>query len=122
MSIETSNQPAIAPPSQARADGAAWAAIVAAGVGCAAFGLFTDLSEASARIGAALNWYNPAGNLSGVAGCALAIWLGAWGVLAIAWRYRRLRATRSLMLLTIVLVLAGLVMTFPPFYSIFARD
>lgn len=122
MSIETVNQSAIDSTSEARAEGAAWAGILSAGIGCAAFGLFTDLSEASPRIGAVLNWYNPAGNLSGVAGCAIAIWLAAWVVFGLAWRNRRLRATGTVMLLTVLLVLAGLVMTFPPFYSIFAGD
>ena len=122
MNIQTFNQPAVASPSQVPANGAAWAGILAAGIGCAAFGLFTDLSEASPRIGAALNWYNPAGSLSGVAGCAVAVWLGAWIAFAIAWRNRRLRASGGIMLLTILLVLAGLVMTFPPFYALFAGD
>ncbi len=104
------------------ANGAAWAAILAAGIGCCAFGLFTDLSEASARAGAMLNWYNPAGSLSGVAGCAIATWAIAWAGLAAAWKNRRVATPGRIMLLTVVLVIAGLLATFPPFSSMFARN
>lgn len=95
---------------------------MAAGIGCAAFGIFTDLSEVSARVGSMLNWYNPAGSLSGVAGCAIIVWAAGWVVLAARWKNRRLARPGRIMLLTILLVLAGLILTFPPFYSIFAHD
>ena len=112
----------VRPATAAAANGAAWAALLAAGIGCTAFGLFTDLSEVSARASAMLNWYNPSGSLSGVAGCAMVLWLASWYVLAIHWKNRRLAAPGKIMWLTVLLVILGLLTTFPPFYSLFAHD
>lgn len=114
--------PAVNPVAPAAANGAAWAAFVAAGIGCTAFGLFTDLSEVSARFSAMLNWYNPSGSLSGVAGCAIILWLVSWLVLDIRWKNRHLAGQGRLMWLTVLLVLLGLLTTFPPFYSLFVHD
>ena len=100
-------------------NGPAWAAILAAGVGCASFGVLTDLAEANARVNDVLAWYRPAGGLSGVAGCAIIIWLLAWALLNVRWKHRRLVAIRGIMLLSLALVLIGVLATFPPFYELF---
>ncbi len=102
-------------------NGSAWAALVGAGVGCAGFGIVTDVSEWSAGVSRMLQWYSPAGSLSGVAGCAMVIWVGVWWVLHARWRERRLQSERKLMGVTFLLVLTGLIATFPPFYGMFVK-
>lgn len=101
-------------------NGPAWAALLAAGIGCVSFGVITDISESSARVSRALQWYSPAGSLSGVAMCAIVIWLIAWAALHARWRDRQLANQRTLMTATFLLILAALVTTFPPFYGLFA--
>jgi hypothetical protein len=100
-------------------NGAAWAAILAAGIGCASFGVITDLAEANARVNDALAWYRPAGGLSGVAGCAIIIWLAFWALFSVRWKHRQLVATRGIIMLSLALVLIGVLATFPPFYELF---
>jgi hypothetical protein len=103
-------------------DGSAWAALLAAGVGCAAFGLFTDLSEASARASKLLLWYRPSGSLSGVAGCAVIVWVAVWAVLHYRWRGRKLDRVGLVIVLTVLLVVIGIVTTFPPFYELMVSE
>jgi len=100
-------------------NGSAWAALLSAGIGCAGFGLLTDISECSTRASKVLLWYRPSGALSGVAILAIVIWLVVWAVLGARWKDRRLQNERTLMIATVILVLAGIVTTFPPFYELF---
>lgn len=100
-------------------NGPSWAAILSAGIGCASFGIITDCAEVNARINDALAWYRPAGGLSGVAGCAIIIWIVSWALLNGRWKHRRLVATRGIMVLSLMLVLIGVLATFPPFYELF---
>jgi hypothetical protein len=95
-------------------DGAAWAAILSAGIGCAAFGGLTDLAEASERISRLLNFYNPTGDLSGVSLLAIVVWLGAWATLHMRWKHRDISAANFVMGVTAILIVAGLMATFPP--------
>jgi hypothetical protein len=101
-------------------NGPAWAALLAAGVGCAAFGLLTDVSEASAGAAKFLQWYRPSGSLSGVAGAAVLVWGVTWVILRLRWGDRQLERAGLLTAVTAALVVAGIVMTFPPFYELFA--
>jgi hypothetical protein len=103
------------------ANGAVWATLLAAGVGGLAFGLITDVSECSASISKHLIWYPPAGALSGVAICAVIIWIIFWGGLHIRWREKRIEAQGKLVAMITFLALAAVVTTFPPFYELFAR-
>lgn len=118
MSTEASN-PIQIPDSATSAHGTAWAALFSAGIGCAAFGVLTLLSECVPALSKALNWYKPSGALSGVAILAIIIWLVVWAALGARWHHRRLQNERSLMIATVVLVLVGIVTTFPPFYELF---
>ena len=59
-------------------NGPAAAAILAAGIGCAAVGILSFAGDASDAIGRLLNIYNPTGTLSGVTTVAIIIWLVAW--------------------------------------------
>ena len=59
-------------------NGAAAAAIVAAGIGVSCFGLLVVLSEALPAIGGALNLITAVGPLSGKVAIALIVWLVWW--------------------------------------------
>ena len=56
-------------------NGPAAAAILAAGIGCAAVGILSFAGDASDAIGRLLNIYNPTGTLSGVTTVAIIVWL-----------------------------------------------
>jgi hypothetical protein len=58
--------------------GKALAAMVAAGVGCAALGVLTTLAELSPGLKNVLNFYDPVGPLSGKTTVAVIVWLIAW--------------------------------------------
>jgi hypothetical protein len=96
-------------------NGAALAAVLAAGSGAFVLGVFVILNEAGIFAAPAL--YGPAGGLSGRVTFAVAAWLGAWGILHARWRQRDVAAGR---VLTWVLVLVGLgvAMTFPPVWAL----
>jgi hypothetical protein len=107
------------PPSDRAAvpNGAAWAALLAAGLGGFAFGAITDLSECLASVGKLLIWYRPAGALSGVAISAIVIWLGVWIALHTRWNGKRIEAQGMLVAVISLLAIAAVVTTFPPFYE-----
>jgi hypothetical protein len=95
-------------------NGAAWAAILAAGIGCAALGALADLTEFSKAASAKLNFYNPTGDLSGKSTIAVIIWLVAWGALHARWRSKTIRATGRIAAAAIILVVIAILATFPP--------
>ena len=98
--------------------GRALAALVAAGLGCAALGIFTVLAELSPGLRALLNFYNPVGPLSGKTSVAVIVWVVAWVVLSRVWQ-NRAPAWRSALITTWVLIGAGFVGTFPPVFELF---
>lgn len=102
-------------PTRAEANGAAMASALAAGVGAFAMGLFVVLNEAG--VFAAPTLYGPAGGVTGRTTFATVVWLAAWGVLHARWRTRELAAGRVLAL-TLVLIGAGMLGTFPPLWSL----
>jgi hypothetical protein len=96
-------------------NGGALAAVMAAGVGALAMGLFVIANEAG--IFAAPSLYAPAGGLSGRTTFAVVAWLVAWGILHNRWRDRDVAAGRVLMW-TLVLIGLSVVMTFPPVWGL----
>lgn len=96
------------------------AALLAAGVACAAFGVLVVMAEASERVGEALTITDAAGPLSGKGLAATAIWLLAWPALHLALHRRELpwAPTRRIVA---VLVAVGLLGTFPPVYQFLAE-
>ncbi len=101
-------------------NGPAAAAILAAAVGVFVIGLLTTLAEVSGGLRNALNWWNPAGPLTGKTGAGVIVWLIAWAVLGARYRRREVdvgRITRR----SWILILLGLALTFPPIFEIFAR-
>jgi hypothetical protein len=99
-------------------NGALWAAILASGIGGFAVGLVVILNEAG--IFAAPSLYGPAGGVSGRTTIAALIWLLAWGVLHGRWRNRDVDG-RRITGISLVLVLLGLLGTFPPVWAVFLR-
>jgi hypothetical protein len=90
------------------------AAILAAAIGCFAFGVLTQLSFHWGGIKGALTWYAASGSLSGTGGFAGLAWLAAWGGLH-AWARRARPALLSRFGLggSAVLTAAAFVLTFP---------
>lgn len=98
------------------ANGAAMAAVLAAGIGSFAVGFFVILSEAG--VFAAPTLYGPAGGVSGRTTFAVVAWLIAWFAAHRRWRDRPVDGGRVLTA-TLVLVALGLLLTFPPVWGIF---
>ena len=98
--------------------GPAAAAFVAAGIGCMAVGLFTTLGQASEPIKNLLNWWGPAGPLTGKTGVALILWLVGWLVLHQLWKTKTVNLGTAFFA-TLVLVALGLIGTFPTFFELF---
>jgi hypothetical protein len=100
--------------------GPAAAALLAAGVGAAALGLFTTLAEASEGFKDWLAFTDEVGPLSGKTTYAVAVWLVAWVV--IHWLVRPKALTRTVLIVTAVLVGLGVLGTFPVFFEAFAPE
>lgn len=97
-------------------DGATSAAVLGAGIGALAVGLFVILNAAG--IFSAPSLYGPTGGVSGRTTLAVLVWLAAWGVLHWRWKDREI-AARPVFRLTLALVVLGLVATFPPVWGVF---
>lgn len=96
------------------------AALLAAGIGCAAFGVLVVLAEASGAVKDALTVSEGAGPLSGKGLGATVLWAVAWAVLHATLRNREL-PWRPVARTTTALVAVGLVATFPPVFQLFAH-
>ena len=95
-------------------DGGAAAAILAAGIGCFFVGLFATLGDAFEPVKNFFNFYKPTGALSGVTTIAIAIWLVVWYVLHRLWSPKSV-SVGKVSAISFVLLLGGLLLTFPPF-------
>jgi hypothetical protein len=94
------------------------AAVVAAGVGCAALGVCTVAAAAVPSFSDFLTLYAPSGPLTGKAVVSTVIYLIAWLNLHARLRDRELSLFRAF-LVTMVLLGIGLIGTFPPVYQAF---
>ena len=99
--------------------GPAAAAFLAAGIGAFVLGLLTTLAAASEAIAEKLEFSTPVGPLSGKTTITVAVWLVSWLVLHLALRGRD-PAPRTVFWVTAVLVVLGLLGTFPIFFEAFA--
>jgi hypothetical protein len=97
-------------------NGAAVAAILAAGIGAFAMGFVVILNAAG--IFSAPTLYGPAGGVTGRTTLAVLIWLASWAVLHHRWKAREVAHTGAFAL-TFALIGLGLLLTFPPVWSIF---
>lgn len=97
------------------ANGAAMAAILAAGIGSFAMGAFVIANEAG--IYAAPSLYGPAGGLSGRSTLAVVVWLAAWGVLQARWEGRTVAAGR-IFAWTLFMIAIAVAATYPPLWAL----
>jgi hypothetical protein len=97
------------------------AAIIAAGIGALALGVLTTLAEASEIFSGWLTLNAGVGALSGKTIFAVGIWLISWGVLHAAMRSTAYE-TRRAFTIAIVLIVLGLIGTFPLFFQLFASE
>jgi hypothetical protein len=93
--------------------------LLAAGIGCFTIGLFTTLAELSAPLKNGLNWYNPAGPLTGKTTLGVAAWLISWVILGVIWKGKS-PALARIFTWTLVLIALALLLTFPPFFEAIA--
>ncbi len=100
-------------------NGAPIAALVSAGIGAFIFGLLIILSEASPHfLKPALTLSNDVGPLSGKTVFAVIAYALSWLILAASMGRRHVNE-RAWTYIAFALLLAGFIMTFPPFYQIF---
>lgn len=93
------------------------AAILAAGVGSLALGVFAFAGDAAPPLKALLTLWPPSGPLSGVSTAAVLVWLGAWLALDRLWRRREVDLAR-VNTAAFLMLGGGLLLTFPPFMDL----
>jgi hypothetical protein len=103
-------------------NGPAAAALVAAGIGAATLGLMVVLVEASPNgFKKWLNLYDPVGPLSGKTIIAIAAYFISLIVLGLALRGKNVRLGRWVTA-AFILIILGVLFTFPPIYQLFTRQ
>jgi hypothetical protein len=100
-------------------EGPAAAALIAAGTGCLAVGIFTTAAEASSSFASSITYNTDVGALSGKTTLAVVVWLVVWAILHVVLRHRPFPITRALTV-CLVLTAAGFLLTFPTFFELFA--
>jgi len=97
------------------------AALMAAAVGTFVLGAITTLAEVSEGLKDWLVFREPVGPLSGKTTLATGVWLVAWVVLGLAWRGKELD-TRKVLITSVVLIVLGVIGTYPTFFEQFAPE
>ena len=97
------------------------AMILAVGIGAFALGIVTTLNEALPSFHSWLQFNDRVGPLAGKTSLALAAFFGSWGLLTAVWR-RADPPLRIAAAVAAVLVVLGLVGTFPPFFLEFTAE
>jgi len=100
-------------------NGPSAAAILAGGIGLAVYGVISTLAEAIASFGKALVWSKAVGDLSGKTIIGVVVWLVAWLILGLAWKDRDVNY-RPMIIVAVILLVVGLLTTFPPFFDLFS--
>jgi hypothetical protein len=101
-----------------RPSGPPAAALIAAGVGCLAMGVFTTAAEASKSFATTLTYSTDVGPLSGKTILTVIVWLVAWVALHATLRARDVDLTRALAV-CLALTGVGVLLTFPTFFQMF---
>lgn len=101
------------PASDALPNGPGAAAILAAGIGSGALGVFALTNDAFAWANKFFTFYPPTGGLSGVTTTAIVVWLIVWFVLARRWASVNVNM-RTISLVSFGLLAVGFLLTFPP--------
>lgn len=101
--------------------GPAFAAIIAAGLAFAVLGATTTLAEVFDGFGDWLAFSGRVGMLSGETIIAIAVYFLSWAGLGFLWR-RHNPPLLPVAIVTAVLVVVGLLGTFPPFFRLFGVE
>lgn len=107
------NEPAVSPPP----NGAGAAAVLSAAIGGFTLGVFALVGDAFSGVAHVLSVWHPTGPLSGVTAIAIIVWLIVWFALSRLWA-RRSVELRRINLLAAALLIAALLLTFPPFMDL----
>jgi asparagine N-glycosylation enzyme membrane subunit Stt3 len=89
------------------------AAVLAAGIGCAALGILALANDAFPALNKLLNFYKPSGGLSGVSTVAVIVWLVAWFLLSRNWATKTVGMAK-VNIVSFALLAVGVLLTFPP--------
>lgn len=108
------------PPATMTPTGPAAAAVIAAAIGCFLVGLMTTFAEISVSLKTFLTWNAGVGPLSGKTGIAVIGYVIAWIILGRMWSKKDINLN-TVYLWTTVLIVLGLIMTFPLFFEMFAE-
>ena len=103
---------------KALVNGPAAAAMIAAGIGSLFLGIFTTGAVISEGLQDFLNFYNPAGPLSGKTTMSVIIWLISWVFLNARWKDKETNLARAFNI-TLALIAIGILLTFPPIFESF---
>lgn len=98
-------------------NGPAAAAILAAGIGCFAVGVFALAGDAFPAIARFFTFYTPSGPLSGVTTSAIVVWLLSWFGLARRWHAKSV-ALGPVTTIAFILLTLSVLLTFPPFMDL----
>jgi hypothetical protein len=103
------------------ATGEAAAAFLAGGIGCFVLGVLVTLTEMPALVGLknALVWSTPVGPLSGKTGVAVIAFVVAWAIAYFTMKNREVNL-KTYVIVAGVLTALGFLLTFPPFFDLFA--
>jgi hypothetical protein len=103
------------------ATGEAAAAFLAGGIGCFVLGVLVTLTEMPALVDLknALNWNNPVGPLSGKTGVAVIAFVVSWGIAHFTMKEKEVNL-KTYVIVAGVLTALGFLLTFPPFFELFA--
>ena len=103
---------------RAKTSGPAVAAILSACFGCFIFSLAIVLAVISKDNKETLDWWSPAGPLSGKAGVGVVAWLVSWFILHLLWRWKEPNL-KLVLVVSFILLALGFLGSFPPFYEAF---
>ena len=98
--------------------GPAAAAMIAAGIGALVIGILTTGAVIIEGLKGALNFWPPAGSLTGKTIIGVIFWLISWAALNKSWKDEDYDL-RKAFLITLVLLALGLILTFPPVFEAF---
>ncbi|MGH2651224.1 MAG: hypothetical protein ACRDHK_08450 [Actinomycetota bacterium] len=122
--MEETNTMPEAPRGEAAAqkpNGPVAAVFIAAGIGSMVLGILTSVAEASEDLKSWLEWSESVGSLSGKTIIATAAFFVAWAILAALFRGKSMNVG-TVFIWAALLVVIGLVLTFPTFFELFAPE
>ncbi len=99
-------------------NGGGAAAVLAAGVGSFLVAVFALVGDKSSTIKSLMIFYKPTGPLSGVTTSAIIVWLVAWLIFHRRWQ-NRMVAMGRVRAAALILLILGVLLTFPPIADLF---